>query len=56
MASIHTETVSIQISRLTKSAEADLPTLINDDLKATLEEVVQKLIGEDTAIVEIVEE
>lgn len=51
MAKIVSETIAIQISRISKDDE-NLSPVVNDEMSATIEEVVQQLVG-DSAVVEV---
>jgi hypothetical protein len=51
MAKIVSDAVVIEISRIAKD-DQDLATVVNDEVIATLEQVVQQLVG-DGAVVEV---
>lgn len=51
MAKIVSETLAIEISRISKDG-VHLSPIINEEITATLEQVVQELVG-DGAVVEI---
>jgi hypothetical protein len=53
MAKIHTDALVITISRIAKNSD-ELESLVTDEVTATLEQVVQELVG-DGAVVEVQE-
>lgn len=55
MAKIHEELVVIKLSRLYKDTQQDIAILAGDEVVASLEAVVQELVGTD-AVVEIIKE
>jgi hypothetical protein len=55
MAKIQEELIVIKLSKLHKDSQSETLTLINSDLVAGLEAVVQELVGTDV-IVEVIQD
>ena len=51
MARIHSDAIVIEVSRIDKD-DQHLESIVNDEIVATLEQVVQQLVGEG-AVVEV---
>lgn len=51
MAKIHSDAIVIEVSRIAKD-DQQLESIVNDEIVATLEQVVQQLVGEG-AVVEV---
>lgn len=51
MARIHSDAIVIEVSRIAKD-DQHLESIVNDEIVATLEQVVQQLVGEG-AVVEV---
>jgi hypothetical protein len=54
MAKVHTESVTINFSRLVKNNE-DVDSVLSDEVRSTLEQVAQELVT-DSVIVEVEDE
>lgn len=52
MAKIHEEVIVIKLSKLIKNNSSDQSSLVNEDIHAAIEQVVQELVG-DEIIVEV---
>ena len=52
MAKVHEEVIVIKLSKLTKETDHDHPSIANQEIEQTLEQVVQELVG-DAVIVEV---
>jgi hypothetical protein len=54
MAKIVEDVIVIKFSKIAKDSDSDKAGLINEEVKAALEQVAQELVG-DTIVVEVVE-
>lgn len=51
MAKIIEQTIAIRLSKLGRNSDSDAQNLISPDTIATLEQVVQELVGADSGVI-----